>query len=706
MHHCRRYRLYIAKSLDYGVSNELCPGKRAYMNRQPKQTGNLSSERLTVTVKQAIDLALQHHSAGRLVEAESIYQQILQADPNQVEAMHLLGVIAHQAGKNESAVDLIKQALAINPDFAEALNNLGIALQELERLDEARENFQKAIAVMPDYVDAYYNLGNVLKNQGKLAESIVNYQKALILAPDTIKTLNNLGNAFKETGLLDEAALSFIKALNIKPDFAEGWYNYMIAAKALGFSQMQNGRTIDLYDDGLSSVARATIDFSIFRYYINKFRPHEADDSFRKAMAALPAITDEEIIVDGTEQKTPCLTELPHDLVALVYFGRSGTGLLHSLIDGHPEISTLPSQYMRGYFNAREWNKIATDGWRHLPERFADKYAVLFDASSSDPVPSRLGETGISMGVKEGMTTVGKNRNETLSLNRVKFNSEALRLLAEHDKVDPGLFFKIVHAAYERVLGSKTEKNTVLYHIHNPDEYAELNFLRYVPNARFIMMIREPVQSCESSIREPFRKNDYGDVALRIIFMLFAIDQVSFRRHDSVGVRLEDLKRQPKQTMKALCAWLGIKETPSLYKMTAQGKKWWGDPTSPDYDPEKAMSPFGNSFMKRNAGTIFSERDQFILRTIFYPFRVRFGYADPDPAGFEKDLKKIRLLLDDMFDFEKTMSESSGIEPVQFKRGGSYLLLRASLQDRWNVLNELKDYPHMIRPLIINKENK
>ena len=54
-----------------------------------------------------MDLAFQHHTAGRLPEAEGIYQQILQVDPDHPVAMHFLGVIAHQMGKNDIAVDLI-----------------------------------------------------------------------------------------------------------------------------------------------------------------------------------------------------------------------------------------------------------------------------------------------------------------------------------------------------------------------------------------------------------------------------------------------------------------------------------------------------------------------------------------------------------------------------------------------------------------------
>ena len=60
------------------------------------------------------------------------------------------------------------------------------------------------------------------------------------------------------------------------------------------------------------------------------------------------------------------------------------------------------------------------------------------------------------------------------------------------------------------------------------------------------------------------------------------------------------------------------------------------------------MPPFGDVLTKRPVATILSEKDQFILGTLFYPFSVRFGYREADPKQFQKDLKKIRPLLDEM----------------------------------------------------------
>ena len=80
----------------------------------------MPEQQQTLTIQQAIDLGVQHHNAGDLTKAEDIYRQILQSDPDQPVALHLLGVIAHQVGKNIIAVDLITKALASKPDYSEA----------------------------------------------------------------------------------------------------------------------------------------------------------------------------------------------------------------------------------------------------------------------------------------------------------------------------------------------------------------------------------------------------------------------------------------------------------------------------------------------------------------------------------------------------------------------------------------------------------
>ena len=121
-----------------------------------------------------------------------------------------------------------------------------------------------------------------------------------------------------------------------------------------------------------------------------------------------------------------------------------------------------------------------------------------------------------------------------------------------------------------------------------------------------------------------------------------------------------------------LCKWFGFKVFDSFYEMTAQGKKWWGDPGSPDYAKE-GMKPFGKVSIKRNVGSILSENDQFILSTLFYPFSVRFGYIKKNEVQFKANLKIIRPMIDEMFDFEKKIVDRMEANPVTFSKAGSYI---------------------------------
>ena len=104
----------------------------------------------------------------------------------------------------------------------------------------------------------------------------------------------------------------------------------------------------------------------------------------------------------------------PKKITALVHFGRSGTGLLHSLIDGHSEISTLPSYYFREFFDHSNWQHLIAGGWNEIVDRFISTYEVLFDAASPDPIIWITGSVIIEMGRKEGMANVGEKKDEAL----------------------------------------------------------------------------------------------------------------------------------------------------------------------------------------------------------------------------------------------------------------------------------------------------
>src|SRR5258707_321142 len=77
---------------------------------ESKTTGN---SYLMATISEARAIALQHHQAGRLETAEQIYRQILMPEPNQPDALHLLGVVTHRLGNHAAAIEYISRAVSL-----------------------------------------------------------------------------------------------------------------------------------------------------------------------------------------------------------------------------------------------------------------------------------------------------------------------------------------------------------------------------------------------------------------------------------------------------------------------------------------------------------------------------------------------------------------------------------------------------------------
>ena len=173
------------------------------------------------TIPEALAIAVQHHQGGRLHAAEQVYRQILEVDPNQVDAVHLLGVIAHQVGKHEVAVECIGRAIGLRGNVAAFHNNLGGAYA-LHRVPEAVACFRRAVELKPDYAEAHNNLGIACNEQGKLDAAIACYRRAVELKPDYAEAHSNLGVAFAAQGKLDEAIACYRRAAGAEAGLCRG----------------------------------------------------------------------------------------------------------------------------------------------------------------------------------------------------------------------------------------------------------------------------------------------------------------------------------------------------------------------------------------------------------------------------------------------------------------------------------------------------
>jgi predicted O-linked N-acetylglucosamine transferase (SPINDLY family) len=212
-----------------------------------------------MTIDDTIQLAVAHHQAGRWAEAEGLYRQILAADPDHADALHLLGALACQRGQTDLALELIgkaialhpaaapyhhnlgetyrraghweqaitsfRRAIALRPDDAEAHNSLGVALFETGRNDEAIAAHRRAIELQASHPWAHVNLGNALSAAGSSDEAIAACQRAIDLQPTLPEAHNSLGAVLQTTGRTDLAIAAYRRALELTPDYAEAHNN-------------------------------------------------------------------------------------------------------------------------------------------------------------------------------------------------------------------------------------------------------------------------------------------------------------------------------------------------------------------------------------------------------------------------------------------------------------------------------------------------
>jgi tetratricopeptide (TPR) repeat protein len=153
---------------------------------------SITGSQATMPLSQALEVARQYYEAGRLQRAEQQYRQVVAADPREVDALQLLGVIAGRTGRHELAVDHLRAALQIKPDLAAAHNNLGNVLVLMGRLPEAVDSFASAVRCKPDFAAAHSNFGNALRELGRLDEAIASLREAVRLSPDSAAARDNL----------------------------------------------------------------------------------------------------------------------------------------------------------------------------------------------------------------------------------------------------------------------------------------------------------------------------------------------------------------------------------------------------------------------------------------------------------------------------------------------------------------------------------
>lgn len=180
--------------------------------------------------------ALRLHREGKVEEAKGMYGQILGENPEDPDALHMMGIASFQSGEIFTAEDLLNKAVQLCPERPDFRCSLGNVLKPAGRVSEAVRMFEEAIRLNPEYAEAHNNLGATMNDAGKPDEALPHLLQALKLRPDYADASYNLGNAYKGLQDIDKAIEYYNQA--IKKGFPDACIN-------LGITLMDIGNEVD-----------------------------------------------------------------------------------------------------------------------------------------------------------------------------------------------------------------------------------------------------------------------------------------------------------------------------------------------------------------------------------------------------------------------------------------------------------------------------
>ncbi len=213
--------------------------------------------------RSAMDLelstALELHRAGKIDEAQIRYNKILEQEPENADAWHLLGMtffaqqqlgtaldclakadrfspqncfilanlglVRRASGDLVGAVEDLQRAAALAPKSLDIRTNLGTVMLEQKNIDAAAKQFEFVLSMDADHEQAAMNLGNLRQSQQRFQDAESLYRRVIARHPNSALVHHNLGESLRNQGLWQAAADAFARAIELDSNSFESQLN-------------------------------------------------------------------------------------------------------------------------------------------------------------------------------------------------------------------------------------------------------------------------------------------------------------------------------------------------------------------------------------------------------------------------------------------------------------------------------------------------
>ena len=188
--------------------------------------------------------ANEHHQAKRHAECEAVLRCVLEVDPKNSSALHVLALTRFALDDHKQALALMREAIALEPVSAAFHSDLGIMLHGAGEFADSVAATRRSLQFRPEDPATLNSLGAALSALDRVDEAITAYRRALARKPNYYECWANLGHSLQLQMRLDDAADSYRRALGIQYDYpqaqvAAGMLALLRGDFANGFTQYE-----------------------------------------------------------------------------------------------------------------------------------------------------------------------------------------------------------------------------------------------------------------------------------------------------------------------------------------------------------------------------------------------------------------------------------------------------------------------------------
>ncbi|MAU56478.1 MAG: hypothetical protein CL899_06055 [Dehalococcoidia bacterium] len=310
----------------------------------------IATDKKYSNLKEAIALVRK----GQSGEAETIYKQILKDDPNNVDALRLLGLLATKSGAIDDGIMMLRKCTEIAPDYSLAWENLANMYRQkegYENLDKSIYCFKKATELRPNWAEGWAGLGTVYTRSSIHDKGIKAYKKSIAIKDNQPRVHLSLGHIYKTTGNQKLSINSYHNAISHLPMFGEAYWS-LANLKTYNFSKEE----INLMEKQLLNKELPEREKVHFLFALGK--AYEDQQNYKKSMdyynqgndlnrgrsnydpKAIEAITQRLINFfneDFIKEKIG-LGDKTDDPIFIVGLPRSGSTLIEQILSSHSKV--------------------------------------------------------------------------------------------------------------------------------------------------------------------------------------------------------------------------------------------------------------------------------------------------------------------------------------------------------------------------------